>query len=59
MIDPQGASTLALGAPAARLKLDREHYVQKQLRPVAEPVLEALQLEFEQVIGDDRQIALF
>ncbi len=40
-------------------ELDREHYVQKQVRPVAEPVLEALGLHFEQVIGDDTQLALF
>lgn len=39
--------------------LDREHYVARQIRPVAEPVLAALGLEFDQVIGDDRQIALF
>ena len=32
--------------------LDREHYVVKQVRPVAEPVLETLGLDFEQVIGD-------
>ena len=39
--------------------LDREHYVQKQVKPVAEPVLEALGLEFERVIGDSRQIDLY
>ena len=38
---------------------DREHYVEKQVRPVAEPVLEALGLEFARVIGDDRQMGLF
>lgn len=38
---------------------DREHYLEKQLRPVAEPVLEALGLEFARVIGDDRQMGLF
>ncbi len=38
--------------------LDREHYVAKQVRPVAEPVLEALGLDFERVIGDTRQIDL-
>jgi DNA polymerase-2 len=38
---------------------DREHYVQKQIQPVAEPVLRALGLEFERVIGDDRQLGLF
>jgi DNA polymerase-2 len=36
--------------------LDREHYVEKQVRPVAEPVLETLGLDFEKVIGDTRQI---
>jgi DNA polymerase-2 len=38
--------------------LDREHYVTKQIRPVAEPVLETLGLDFEQVIGDARQLDL-
>jgi DNA polymerase-2 len=41
-----------------RHPLDREHYVEKQVRPVAEPVLEALGLQFERVIGDMRQIDL-
>jgi DNA polymerase-2 len=40
-------------------ELDREHYVQKQVRPVAEPVLELLGLDFERVVGDDRQLSLF
>ncbi|MFC1680334.1 DNA polymerase II [Pseudomonadota bacterium] len=40
-------------------EIDREHYIDKQIRPVAEPVLGALGLEFDQVIGDDRQISLF
>ena len=39
--------------------IDREHYVEKQVKPVAEPVLGALGLEFERVIGDVRQIGLF
>jgi DNA polymerase-2 len=38
--------------------LDREHYVAKQVRPVAEPVLATLGLDFEQVIGDRRQLDL-
>lgn len=38
---------------------DREHYVAKQVKPVAEPVLSTLGLNFEQVIGDDRQLGLF
>ncbi len=36
--------------------IDREHYVSKQIRPVAEPVLATLGLDFERVIGDSRQM---
>lgn len=36
--------------------IDREHYVNKQIKPVAEPVLAALGLDFERVIGDSRQM---
>jgi DNA polymerase-2 len=39
--------------------LDREHYVLKQVKPVAEPVLATLGLDFERVIGDRRQIDLY
>jgi len=39
--------------------LDREHYVEKQVRPVAEPVIETLGLDFETAIGDRRQAELF
>lgn len=39
--------------------LDREHYIAKQVRPVAEPVLETLGLDFEQVIGDSRQYDMY
>jgi DNA polymerase-2 len=42
-----------------RSAIDHEHYVQKQVRPVAEPVLELLGLEFERVIGDAMQHRLF
>ncbi len=38
---------------------DYEHYIDKQLEPIAEPVLETLGLEFRKVIGDDRQLDLF
>jgi DNA polymerase-2 len=38
---------------------DYEHYVDKQVRPVAEPVLEILGLDFRKVCGDDRQLELF
>jgi DNA polymerase-2 len=39
--------------------LDREHYVAKQVKPVAEPVLDTLGLDFERVIGDNRQTDFF
>ena len=39
--------------------LDREHYVAKQVKPVAEPVLATLGLDFDQAIGDSRQIELY
>ncbi len=38
---------------------DREHYIEKQVKPVAEPVLATLGLDFARVIGDDRQLGLF
>jgi DNA polymerase II len=38
--------------------LDREHYVVKQVKPVAEPVLLTLGLDFDRVIGDVRQFDL-
>ena len=36
--------------------LDREHYVEKQIKAVAEPVLTTLGLDFARVIGDNRQL---
>ena len=49
--------------PAAELRspIDHEHYVQKQLRPVAEPVLQLLPqpLSFDEVMGDGAQLELF
>lgn len=50
------------GAEPAELRrhpLDYQHYVDKQIRPVAEPVLGVLGLDFEKAIGDDRQLRLF
>ncbi len=44
---------------ALRHEPDREHYIERQIRPVAEPVLLALDLDFDQVIGDDTQLGLF
>ena len=53
--------TLAGPEPASERKhdLDREHYVRKQLEPIAEPVLTLLGLDFARVVGDDRQLPLF
>jgi DNA polymerase-2 len=42
-----------------RHPLDHEHYVQKQIRPVAEPVLGVLGLDFDMVVGDAVQLSLF
>jgi DNA polymerase-2 len=42
-----------------RHPLDREHYVLKQVKPVAEPILESLGLDFDRVIGDSRQLDLY
>lgn len=52
--------TIAGPEPLDRIEhpLDREHYIAKQVRPVAEPVLEALGLDFGRVIGDTRQLEL-
>ncbi len=46
-------------AEERRHPFDHEHYVQKQIRPVAEPVLAILGLDFDKVIGDDGQLELF
>jgi DNA polymerase-2 len=46
-------------ADARRHAIDHEHYVQKQVRPVAEPVLLLLGLDFADVVGDRRQLSLF
>ncbi len=47
--------------PAGEQKspIDYEHYVQKQIRAVAEPVLALLGLDFDRIIGDDMQLRLF
>ncbi len=46
-------------ADESQSPLDHEHYVQKQVRPVAEPMLTLLHLNFDKVIGDNRQLELF
>ena len=39
--------------------IDREYYVERQILPIAEPLLDIFKLNFAQVIGDDRQTDLF
>ena len=39
--------------------LDREHYVVKQIKPIAEPVLAALGKEFDWVVGDRKQMDMY
>lgn len=47
--------------PLQRLtaKPDYEHYVEKQLKPVAAPLLQLLGLDFNRVVGDVHQLVLF
>jgi DNA polymerase-2 len=53
--------TVAGAEPLDNLRhpIDREHYVSKQVKPVAEPVLATLGLDFDRVIGDSRQMDLY
>lgn len=44
---------------ALQNKPDHEHYLDKQVRPVAEPVLAMLGLDFDETIGANRQMSLF
>src|SRR5204863_4416004 len=37
--------------------IDYQHYLEKQVRPVAEPVLTLLGLDFTTVVGDQRQLS--
>ena len=39
--------------------LDYEHYIDRQIRPVAEPVLRALQRDFDEIRRNQRQLELF
>ena len=42
-----------------RHAIDHEHYVEKQLRPVAEPVLALLGQDFDDASGGKKQLSLF
>ncbi len=46
-------------ATERRSKIDYQHYIDKQLQPVAEPVLAELGLNFAKASGEDRQLDLF
>lgn len=39
--------------------IDREHYIAKQVKPVAVPVLATLGLDFDTLVGDVRQLEMF
>ena len=39
--------------------IDREHYIDKQIKPVAEPVLAVMGQDFDQVIGDHQQFDFY
>ncbi|MBK7972842.1 MAG: DNA polymerase II [Deltaproteobacteria bacterium] len=45
-------------AERRRSALDHEHYVEKQVRPVAEPVLAVLGLDFERAVGAQLELML-
>jgi DNA polymerase-2 len=46
-------------AAARRSPLDYRHYVDRQLRPIAEQVLPHLGVSFDQALGEGRQMTLF
>ena len=46
-------------ADERRHPIDHEHYVEKQLRAVAEPVLALLGQDFAHVSGSSKQLSLF
>jgi len=46
-------------ADERRHPIDHEHYVERQLRPVAEPVLALLGQDFDDASGSKRQLSLF
>jgi DNA polymerase-2 len=46
-------------AAEQRSRIDHEHYVQKQIRAVAQPLLALLGLDFDRTIGSDSQLELF
>jgi len=39
--------------------LDYQHYLDKQLEPISQPILSHLGIEFSSISGDDRQLELF
>jgi DNA polymerase II len=46
-------------AEAGHAPFDYEHYLDRQVRAVAEPVLALLGLDLERVLGTDKQLRLF
>jgi len=58
LITRRGPEPLRPGDPLPD-DIDREHYVEKVLRPVAETILEAVGREFDEALGQPRQLPLF
>ena len=46
-------------AAARRGPIDYQHYVEKQLQPIADQVLPHLGLSFEEALGEGSQLKLF
>ena len=46
-------------AGTRRAELDYDHYVEKQIRPVAEAILPWLGLDWDALLGRPRQMRLF
>lgn len=44
---------------AVTAPIDHAHYVEKQLRPIAEQVFPHLGLSFDEILGEARQMRLF
>ena len=57
LITRRGPEPLRPGDPLPD-DIDREHYVEKVLRPVAETILDALGREFDEALGQPRQLPL-
>jgi DNA polymerase-2 len=58
VITSRGAEPVLPGQPVPS-DIDRTHYVEKVLRPIADAVLPELGQSFDEALGEPRQLALF